>query len=81
MMELGFYVASTCFATQIVPINLLNKRTLSAKLEKTLTYILTEIDDYAKDGGEELFTKMHCVRITNTQRFHRNSIKECSASW
>ena len=23
------------------------------------------IDDYAKDGGEELFTKMHCVRITN----------------
>ena len=19
------------------------------------------IDDYAKDGGEELFTKMHCV--------------------
>ena len=24
-----------------------------------------EIDDYAKDGGEELFTKMHCVRIRN----------------
>ena len=23
------------------------------------------IDDYAKDGGEELFTKMHCVLITN----------------
>ena len=23
------------------------------------------IDDYAKDGGEELFTKMHCVRIAN----------------
>ena len=23
------------------------------------------IDDYAKDGGEELFTKMHCVRIMN----------------
>ena len=20
-----------------------------------------QIDDYAKDGGEELFTKMHCV--------------------
>ena len=20
-----------------------------------------EIDDYAKDGGKELFTKMHCV--------------------
>ena len=23
------------------------------------------VDDYAKDGGEELFTKMHCVLITN----------------
>ena len=23
------------------------------------------IDDYAKDGGEEPFTKMHCVLITN----------------
>ena len=23
------------------------------------------IDDYAKDGGEELFTKMHCVLIAN----------------
>ena len=23
------------------------------------------IEDYAKDGGEELFTKMHCARITN----------------
>ena len=24
------------------------------------------IDDYAKDGGKELFTKMHCVRIKNS---------------
>ena len=23
------------------------------------------IDDYAKDGGKELFTKMHCALITN----------------
>ena len=23
------------------------------------------IDDYAKDGGEELFTKINCVLITN----------------
>ena len=23
------------------------------------------IDDYAKDGGEELLTKIHCVLITN----------------
>ena len=26
---------------------------------------VSPIDDYAKDGGEELFTKMHCVLITN----------------
>ena len=26
---------------------------------------LKRIDDYAKDGSEELFTKMHCVRIKN----------------
>ena len=26
---------------------------------------MRRIEDYAKDGGEELFTKMHCVRITN----------------
>ena len=24
-------------------------------------FIAVKIDDYAKDGGEELFTKMHCV--------------------
>ena len=23
------------------------------------------IEDCAKDGGEEFFTEMHCVRITN----------------
>ena len=23
--------------------------------------LVNAIDDYAKDGGEELFTKMHCV--------------------
>ena len=34
MMELGFYMASTSFATQIVYKNLLNKRTLFAKLKK-----------------------------------------------
>ena len=38
MMKLGFYMASTCFATQIVSINLLNKRTLFAKL-KNNTYL------------------------------------------
>ena len=27
--------------------------------------VTSSIHDYAKDGGEELFTKMHCVRITN----------------
>ena len=38
MMELGFYMASTCFATQIASKNLLNKRTLFAKLKKN-TYL------------------------------------------
>ena len=39
MMELGFYMASTCFATQFVSINLLNKRTLFAKLKKKRLHI------------------------------------------
>ena len=34
MMELGFYMASTCLATQIASKNLLNKRTRFAKLKK-----------------------------------------------
>ena len=29
------------------------------------TSLKRSIDDYAKDGGEELFTKMHCVLIAN----------------
>ena len=39
MMELGFYMASTCFATQIASKNLLNKRTLFAKLKKEHLHI------------------------------------------
>ena len=27
--------------------------------------LATIIEDCAKDGGEEFFTEMHCVRITN----------------
>ena len=27
--------------------------------------MLISIDDYAKDGGEELFTKIHCVLFPN----------------
>ena len=38
------------------------------------------IEDCTKDGGEEFFTEMHCVRITNCSRFYRNSIKGRSAS-
>ena len=33
------------------------------------------IDDYAKDGAEELFTMMQYARITNLQRFYKNSVK------
>ena len=35
------------------------------KTDKTSDSRLRKIDDYAKDGGEELFTKMHCVLTTN----------------
>ena len=31
----------------------------------TIKGLSAVIEDYAKDGGEELFTKMHCIRITN----------------
>ena len=30
-----------------------------------LIQVLLAIDDYAKDGGKELLTKMHCVLIKN----------------
>ena len=43
MMELGFYMASTCLATQIVSINLLNKRTLFAKLKKKHLHIQNKV--------------------------------------
>ena len=31
------------------------------------------IDDYAKDGGEELFTKMHCILESNSYRVVKDS--------
>ena len=31
------------------------------------------IDDYAKDGGEELSTKMHCVISSNFYRMVKDS--------
>ena len=31
------------------------------------------IDDYAKDGGQELFTNMHCVRQSNSYRIVEDS--------
>ena len=46
MMELWFYMASTCFATQIVSINWLNKRALFCQVEKnTYIYSLWNCDD------------------------------------
>ena len=41
----------------------------------------SRLDDCAKDGGNEFFTKMYCVLTTNPYRFYRNSIKEHNASW
>ena len=49
-------------------------------LSKTLATRKNLIEDCAKDGGEEFFTEMHRVRITNLYRFCRNSIKERTAS-
>ena len=31
-----------------------------------LLNVPSAIDDYAKDGGEELFTKMHCILGSNS---------------
>ena len=49
-----------------------NPLTLQAEQSGELGSIpgrILPIDDYAKDGGKELFTKMHCVLIMNPQRF------------
>ena len=35
--------------------------TFIEKFSPMLLYWDAEIDDYSKDGGEELFTKIHCV--------------------
>ena len=38
-------------------------------------------DDYAKDGGEELFAKMHCVLYSNSYRIVKDSRLERNAFW
>ena len=43
--------------------------------------MLNLIDDYAKDGGEELFTKMHCVLLSNSYRIVEDSQLGRNASW
>ena len=55
MMGLGFYMASTCFATQIASKNLLNKRTLFAKLKKN-TYL---IGSSARHTTDEVYGTVH----------------------
>ena len=35
----------------------------------------------ATDGGEELFTRIHYVRIINFRRFYKNLMNDHSASW
>ena len=39
------------------------------------------IDDCGKDGGEEFFTKMHCVFESNSYRIVKDSRFERIASW
>ena len=38
-------------------------------------------DDYAKDGSEGLFTKMHCLLLSNLYRFVKDFCFERNASW
>ena len=40
---------------------------------KQISALQIAIDDYAKDGGEELFTKMHCVLLSNSYRIVKDS--------
>ena len=42
-----------------------NKQNGDKEESKVGLQFTSTIDDYAKDGGEELFTEMHCVLITN----------------
>ena len=35
---------------------------------------MPSIEDCAKDGGEEFFTEMHCVRITNVYSQGKSSV-------
>ena len=38
-----------------------------------ILYMRDSIDDFAKDGGEELFTKMHCAFKSNSYRIIKES--------
>ena len=40
-------------------------RFVQCHLDHYFRNISASIDNYAKDGGGELFTRMHCVRIRN----------------
>ena len=42
---------------------------------------MTPMEDYAKDGGEEFFTKVHCVRSRKLERIFWDSIIEGNGSW
>ena len=41
------------------------KATVAILLQNLSLFRMSIIDDYAKNGSEEHFTTMHCVRITN----------------
>ena len=49
--------------------------------EKISVCASSAIDDCAKDGGKEFFTKMHCVLLSNSYRIVKDSNSERSASW
>ena len=44
-----------------------------ASSERILMEAVLGIDDCAKDGGKEFFTKMHCVLLSNPYRIVKYS--------
>ena len=63
--ELMLYLVNLCLEKVSSLVQFLQLKVRSVFLCWVLSLQL-RIDDYAKDGGKELFTKMHCVLITNS---------------
>ena len=85
MMKLGFYMASTCFATQIASKNLLNKRKPFAKLKKN-TYLtpsyMTEQIPPLQQSHYTLCIPDVIGRIrARTEKFKSSFYPSCLTEW